>query len=327
MILLKFIWQLLIDELGLLFQFRNDIHEDISYSMLENNAQIVLTDITIRHLGNRDIKHFREKNRRNYKMLTREIKSGKAHQLTYFHLVNTLMIFGTDKHLKQAIKYIDYTLENFGLKPQDPITSKLRTLRGLCCMKLFDKTKDIRLREAARADFLTSIAQRKGPEAAVNLAEILMQEEKWDDTIKLLEENLQDEQKPQNMPFDYKNIYLLMLFKLGDCYSHQQDWPKAENYFKQFMGINSDNLEVADRLAQVLRNMNKWDEAELLTVKAVNRWPSYFVGWLNLGCFEIANKRYITAEVFLQQALRIKPDFQEALVNLRNIQKMMRGKR
>lgn len=327
--MIKLLWQILVDEFGKIFAFRNSIHEDISYSMLENNAKIVLTDITISHLGNIDRKHFHQKNRRNYKMLMAEIQSGKAHQLTYFHLINTLMIFGGQKNLKQAIKYIDYSFDNFDLKPTDPIVPKMRILRGLCCMNLFDKTKDLRLREAARVDFNTSYAQKKGSEAAVNIAEILMQEQKWDETIAILEENYTniDSEHPRNMPFDYKNIYLLLLFKLGDCYCHKKIWDKAEKYYKEFIGINSNSLEAIDRLIQVLRNMRKSNEATLITVMAVNRWPMYFVGWSNLGQFELENNRLITARVFFKEALRINPKHKESLFNLKKIDEYFKRKK
>lgn len=307
--------------------YSNSIHEDLSYSIIENNLKVCLTDIVIHHLGNIDRKHYESSCKRNYKMLTQEIKSGKAHVLTYFHLVNTLMIM---KEFKRAIENIDICLNNFNLKPEDPILPKLRTLRGLCCMNLYDKTKDGRYKMAAESDFMVSYGIDKNVEAAVNIAEAYMIDKKWDEVISLLEPlmtNYMDvHSKNTNMPFDYKNIYLLMLRKLGDCYAIKEDWVSADKYYREFISIQPMNLEVVDRICQVWRNSGKWGEANSMTAKAVNIWPTYYAGWGNLGAFEIEQKRYITAELFLRKAISIKPDYMEARHNLLMLQKMRNRK-
>ena len=299
------------------FSYTNFVHEDISYSMKEVDAKVCLTDIVIHHLGNIDRKHWLASCQRNYKMLTAEIKSGKGHTLTYFHLVNTLMIM---KEYKRAMENVDYTLANFKLNPEDPILPKLRTLRGLCCMNLYDKTKDARYKMAAESDFLVSYGIDKNAEAAVNIAESYMIDKKWDEVIVLLEplmENFMDvHSKNTNMPFDYKNIYLLMLRKLGDCYAIKEIWDKAEKYYREFLSIKPQDLETVDRICQVWRNCGKRGEANSMTAKAVNIWPSYYAGWSNLGSFELEMKRYVTAELFLRRALLIKPDHRESRHNL-----------
>jgi len=324
---IKFLWRLLKDELGRVFEYRNSIHEDISYSMKEAGAKVALTDIVIHHLGNIDRKHWEASCKRNYTMLMAEIKSGKAHILIYYHLVNSLIIM---KEFKKAMEHIDYCLEKFNLAKEDPILPKLRTLRGLCCMNLYDKTKDLRLKAAAESDFLVSYGIDKNAEAAVNIAESYMIDKKWDEVIKILEplmDNFMDTAgKNTNMPFDYKNIYLLMLRKLGDCYAIKEVWDKAEKYYREFLSIKPQDLETVDRICQVWRNCGKRGEANSLTAKAVNLWPTYYAGWGNLGAFELEMKRYVTAELFLRKALSIKPDYAEGRHNLGMILKM-KGKK
>jgi tetratricopeptide (TPR) repeat protein len=258
-------------------------------------------------------------------MLMEEIKSGKGHTLTYFHLVNSLMIM---KEYKKAMEYVDIIFDKFKLDPLDPILPKLRTLRGLCCMNLYAQTKDGRYKLAAESDFLVSYGINKNVEAAVNIAESYMIDKKFDETIALLEplmpNYMEVHSNNTNMPFDYKNIYLLMLRKLGDCYAIKKEWEKAEKYYREFITIKPMDLEVIDRICQVWRNYGKRGEANSMTAKAVNIWPTYYAGWGNLGAFELEMKRYITAELFLRKALGIKPDYLEGRHNLDMILRMKR---
>jgi len=92
----------------------------------------------------------------------------------------------------------------------------------------------------------------------------------------------------------------------------------AEKFYREFLSVRM-NLYVIDKLTNILRNTGRWDEASFWTIKACNLFPNYYAGWVNLGAYEIESKRFETAKMFLERALKIKPDYKEAQQNLRMI--------
>ena len=301
------------------YRFRNLVHEDISFSMLEAKAKIMVSDVTFQHLGNIDPKRLKEKNLRNYQFLIKEIKSPEAHPLTYFNMINCLMMRGQKGDSLEALRYIKKAFEKFDLKEKDPLYSKLFVLKGLCCMNCNQVL-------AAKQSFHTVFDKFQNPEAAVNLAEIYRQESRWEKVIEILEEILKKEGiKIANLPIDMNEIEKLAHGKLGDAYAHKENMQKAEEHYVKALMVNDKDLTIADRLIQILRNRGEEDRAMYMTMRYVNMYPTYWVGWSNMGQYELRAKRYITARVFFQQALRVNPKCKEAMVNIRGIDKTLRG--
>ena len=313
------------------YRFRNSVHEDITYSMNENKANTINTNITINHLGNVVLADVQRKNKRNREFLEKEIKTPEAHSLTYFHLINSLMLeTGSVKKVYsnavRAIKLIDEALERFKLTKEDPLTPKIWALRGFCCLSA-------RQIEAAKQSFLKGWDEWKHPECAVNLAKIYNDEKKYDKTIEILDETYKiKEFKMANIPFDIRECETLMLYHLAEAWlmkytDKKNDRPtewikKAEKYFVECISVDKWYLPAMDKLSYIYRQTGRVEESTMISVAAVNKFPHYFHGWGNLGAYEIQLKRYETAKLFLEKALKVKPDYIEAKHNLKMIMDM-----
>ena len=298
------------------FFFRNKIHEDISFSMKENNAEIMVSDIVVHHEGNLSEKRFMQKNKRNYRLVLKEINKPDAHSLTYYAIINTLMIFGGKENNLKAMKYIDKAFKKFNLKMEDPLTSKLWVLRGLCCMNCGQLL-------AAKQSYHKAWDENKHFEAGLNLAEAYMQEKNIDKAIEILEEIYAKKELPiANIPYDFKAVEGLMLEKMGRCYEFKKDFKKAQQHYEECLSVSFQNLPVIDRLCNILRQSKRMDEATYITARAVNVFPTYAVGFFNLGQYELFSKRPNTARVFFQEAVKLNPKYKEAAHNLRVLEQM-----
>lgn len=337
-------------------EWRNSVHEDISYSYKDReDVKLISTDIVIHHLGNTSLKKVQKKNKRNLKYLWKDYNDGKAHSLTYFAIVNALMIEGGYENHKRCVVLVDECFEKFPPGKDDPLTPKMWMIRGLNCMAC-DQIA------AAKQSLHTAWDDFQHPEGGVNLAECYMREENYNKAAKVLEQMyVVDEFKVANIPVDIRDIERLMLHKLGVCYDkmyenlnkaapvllkkldnedqEQNDKrkkrtreilveysKKAIKYYREYMSIEPYNLAVGDRLAHMLRLEGQDAEANFITVSMVNMFPSYAVGWSNLAQFEMQCKRYNTARIFLQEACRLDPRNRMIRHNLLNIKRALRAK-
>ena len=314
------------------YRFRNSVHEDVTFSMIENNAESISTNITINHLGNVRLEDVQRKNKRNREFLEKELKTKEAHSLTYFHLINSLMLeTGSVKKVYgncvRSIKLIDGAFEKFKLTKGDPLTPKLWALRGLCCTHAGQIA-------AAKQSFHKGWDEWKHPECAVNLSKIYNDEKNYDKVIEILDEAYKiKEFKMANIPFDIKDCETLMLYHLADAwlmkFVGKKDMPaewiqKAEKYFVECLSVDKWYLPAMDKLSYIYRQTGRVEESTLISVAAVNKFPHYFHGWGNLGAYEIHLKRYETAKLFLEKALKVKPDYVEAKHNLDMITKSIK---
>src|SRR3990167_4920513 len=320
-------------------EFRNNVHEDLSFSYKEKNAKAIRTDIIIEHLGNTDMKRVSKKNLRNYKLTLQEINTEKAHSLTYFALVNELMLIGTKEKLVDAILWIDKFFEKFREDGKDPLIPKMWILRGTCAL-------DCGQVDAARTNFAKAWHGWNHPEAAIMLGECHMKNQDWDKAIDILEEvRKKDMFEVCNVPIDMRTIDLVMLSKLGWAYYNKAESIKVlkkasknmyneqaqklviecidncQKCFEEYLTIEPMDLGVGDKLAYIYRMKNQSNSANAITVSLVNMYPNYAVGWKNLGTFEAISKRYRTAEVFYEKALKINPKDVEVQHNLKMIRK------
>lgn len=315
------------------FEFRNSVHEDVSFSMIEKGAAGHKTNITVHHMGNRSWKDVVRKNERNYKLVLEDIKKPEAHSLTYYAMVNCLMIKGQDlqqtspksnwqKYFKEAIQWIDKCFVDRPTSKEDPLTAKLWTLRGICCKVCGQITP-------AKQAFEKAWGEMQNVEAAVNLAECHICEKNFTKAIEILDQiyNMK-EIVVTNMAVDVPDLMRLTLKKLGICWSNianesknAEDWKKAEKYYREFLKMVPNDIFANDALMRVLNNTGRFDEGAFLAVKLMNLQPKYPNSFYNFACYEIMNKRYVTAKMFLQQCLSINPNHKEAKHNLEQILK------
>lgn len=334
--------------------YTNKCHEDVTFSMKEGEAKFANSNLVVHHLGYKDEAFMKVKNKRNLKLLLEDIKDPKAHSLTYFGIVNALMIAdGYDNHV-EAMLYVDKCFAKCDLKDTDPLTPKMWVLRGLCCMycKQF---------EAAEQSFKKALSISEHPEASVNLAEIYMMRNEWNKTIELLTKLYEKGVvKIANIPFDVDRIKKIMVGRLGRCHDLRIDEIKglmktmgkkmedeteeqykakndtlnhnlkesyrlAEKYYTETLALDPAQKDIADRLVFILHAIGNHNHANFVTVNMVNMFPDYAIGWLNLAMFEVTNKRYHTALVFLREAIRIDPKNPDIRHNLKNVELALRG--
>ena len=337
------------------YEFRNNVHEDVSFSMGEKDARLVHTNIQVHHFGNLDQKRFVSKTWRNYRLTLKEINSEKAHSLTYYALVNELLVIANSKtlthkipnkdifntydkkgykYLVEAIHWIDEYFNKFPDSGVDPLVPKMWVLRGVCAL-------DCGQLEAARTNFAKGWNGWKHPEAGVMLAECHIRKQEWDQAIELLEEmNKTKDFTVCNIPIDMETIELSMLYKLGFSYDRKAEsiyalkatsptmyneeahkmfqscLDNAQKYYEQYLTLVPNNRFIGDRLVSIYRDKGKANDANFLTVSMVNMFPDYAVGWKNLATFELMSKRYVTASVFFREALRLNPNDKDVKHNL-----------
>jgi tetratricopeptide (TPR) repeat protein len=218
------------------------------------------------------------------------------------------------------------------LKNDDPLLPKMWLLRGVCCVDAGELL-------AAKQAYHKSYDEYKSIEAAINLAQLYMTENNYDKAISILEEiyKLEDFKIP-NTSIDPIQIESSMLKNLGDSYLHKADMEKqdlekrlqfiqkAEEHYREYLSIRP-NLQVINMLCRILRQTNRRDEAAMMTIKAINKFPGYFVGWSDIASYEYECGRLHTARIFFKEAIRLKPNFKEAKSNLINIERYLNARK
>lgn len=301
------------------YYFKWRVHEDIALSMVERNAKKTLTNLTIIHTGYTNRKIWMKKNLRNYKLLLVDYKEEK-HTLLYYGLVNSLLLLKGKKNLERAINLIDEMFETLKPKNDDPITPKMWMLRGAALVDLGQVL-------AAKQSLHKAFDEWRQPEAAVQLGSIYIDEKNYDRAIEVMETLHKKDgvYNVANTSIDPVQVDSILCQKLGDAYLAKANTDKskriecakkAEEYYRQSLNVKPNNVLAADRLCQILRNTNRVNEASFITVNLVNKFPSYWVGWFNLGQDELFSNRPETAKLFFRRALELKKDYKEARHNL-----------
>lgn len=304
------------------YRFRNKAHEDINYSLLESKAKMMRCPLTIYHMGYMNEKTMAEKNERNLKFLLEDYIAGKAHSLTYYGLVNCYMLRRTIKDYQEAIRLVDEYFEKFPGGETDPLTPKMWCLRGGAAFDFWLRTQDPNAFAGSKQSYQKAWHGWKHPEAAVCLAECHIQEKQYDNAIALLLEFM-DNKDPQTggISIDYDAVKWQTVLKLAFCFKQKHQWDQAVQFYHEVMNLKP-TLESGDDMAMCLRSKGDWDGACLLTVKLVNRWPNYADGFNNLASYEIQCRRFVTAQLFLNECLRLVPKHIDAGHNLAMLNKL-----
>ena len=317
--------------------WQNRCHEDLSYSLNKLNIQHALTDMIVEHWGNIRIDDWQRKNSRNLKLIEADIAEAGPEDkprlaMLYYGVVNCYVIkAGREgpRHKKQTLIKALNTCDDCIklLEDKDPLMAKMWMLRGLVCM-------DAGQTAAAKQSFHKSYDEWKQPEAAVNLSELYLKEGKWDKVIEILKplEEVEGAYPIKNMSYDPVHLHFLLLEKLGHAWANKAQGNKdlfdeyirkAEGYYRKSLQFRP-SVSITDIMLQILFNTKRFDEAGFLSIKAVNRWPTFWKAWYFLSQYEMLNKREQTARLFLRECLRLNPRCQEAKHNLDMLNKVRR---
>src|SRR3990167_9217332 len=308
----------------LAYRFRNYCHEDIMLAIKkEIGHKRAVSPIEVYHTGNINRENARQKNLRNLVLIEKQMKDD-PHTLVYFGYINALILSGTRANLKKAIQAADECLKRYNMTDDDPLTPKIWINRAGACMLYYNQTKDTASFLGSKQGFAKAWDTWKHPEAGVNLAELLMIENNWDQAIAIMDVIMSTEEfLIPSVPFDWDEVVKKCYLQLGDCHYMKKEWEKARGNYEQFLMLFPNHLQAADRLCDILRKLNHPDEAALLTMKMINVHPGYAVGWKNMARDELIMKRYRTARLFLAEVIKIDPKDEEARHNLKQIDRML----
>ena len=112
-----------------------------------------------------------------------------------------------------------------------------------------------------------------------------------------------------NVPFNYLEI--------GKCYRYMEIWDKAEEWYDQYLkrydAAPPDDILSYTEILSETRHIEKGDK---ILKKYVERYPGDHRLWSRYGYYELWLARYKMAKAAFENALKIKPYFQEALDGL-----------
>ena len=214
---------------------------------MDNKAKMQVAGIQINHYGNLSIVDLARKNLRNLALVRADMKKPTRHSLTYFALVNSLVMLGshstfdflctTNKWFRlfrkplrwlrvkdyltgksfnayaEAVQAVDKCFEEFPPSNDDPLTRKMWVLRGLACLQAGK-------RDAAWQSFNSAhIIKKDDPEAVINLAYLYIEDKKWQKAIDILIPVFDKGGFDYgNLPYDVVEMEAAILKDLGICY-------------------------------------------------------------------------------------------------------------
>lgn len=100
-------------------------------------------------------------------------------------------------------------------------------------------------------------------------------------------------------------------FVLGDIYFGARNLEAAAEAYQTAIRLNPEDIESLNNLSYVLRDLDRWDEAEAalrqaVTISADSRYPHIYVH--NLGSLLSRQERYEAAEVAYREGIQAYPD-------------------
>ncbi len=99
--------------------------------------------------------------------------------------------------------------------------------------------------------------------------------------------------------------------------------PEALKYYQNFINQGYKDYRVFCNYGAIMKNHEKFEEAELLTRKAIELRPDFAIAHYNLGTILKEMGKLKLAEVAIRRAIELKPDFAKAHSNLGIILKEM----
>ncbi len=100
---------------------------------------------------------------------------------------------------------------------------------------------------------------------------------------------------------------------LGVCYGMQGKMDRAAQQFREVIALKPGDAGAYGNLANALAAQNKWDEATPFYLQALSRNPNDFQSEFNFGLSLAGQGKKTEAATHFRAALRIRPDYPEAL--------------
>jgi tetratricopeptide (TPR) repeat protein len=97
----------------------------------------------------------------------------------------------------------------------------------------------------------------------------------------------------------------------------------ALDWFERALAIDDSIGPAWSNRANVLADLQRWDEAEYSYRRAVEYSPADVVTRFNFGTFPIDRGRYEDASSELRNAIRLDPEFESAKRNLEIVERML----
>ncbi|MDZ7672503.1 MAG: tetratricopeptide repeat protein [Halanaerobiales bacterium] len=107
---------------------------------------------------------------------------------------------------------------------------------------------------------------------------------------------------------DYMNI--------ANMYKEQNNYSKAEEYYRKLLDLDSQNTTAISELGDVLIEQEKYDQAIEILLKGVEITPDSVITNYNLGQAYYLNKEYDNAEKYLLKVVELKYNNYRALYYL-----------
>jgi tetratricopeptide (TPR) repeat protein len=99
----------------------------------------------------------------------------------------------------------------------------------------------------------------------------------------------------------------IRLAKIADQYYFSNDMDLAENFYKQGLEIDPNNVDILNQLASIYFQQEKWSVCENILLKAYNLTQDDDTIITNLGALYSNLEQYQKAQKYLQEALKINP--------------------
>lgn len=114
----------------------------------------------------------------------------------------------------------------------------------------------------------------------------------------------------------------LALFKIGLLYHLQKDYVKAKSYYQSALKLNTNMADAYNNLANISIDQNaNFNEGLSYAKKAVEIQPENFSFLDTLGWLYYLSGDKVSADKTLQRALKINPNFSEAINHLQQVKK------
>jgi predicted O-linked N-acetylglucosamine transferase (SPINDLY family) len=108
------------------------------------------------------------------------------------------------------------------------------------------------------------------------------------------------------------------LHLLGLLAANSQNFEGAAQFLHRALAVNPKSPEVHNNYANVLKSLNRQDEALQSYARAIALRPGYAEAWYNQGNAQQELQDYAAAEHSYLQAIALKPDYTDAYINCGN---------
>lgn len=115
---------------------------------------------------------------------------------------------------------------------------------------------------------------------------------------------------------DMKNMDAWTLYRIGEAYTLQNEYEKANKYFKEAVKLKPLALDFISKLATSFLNMRQIDSATFYFQKLIKEYPNNAEANTGLGYIYIVKNDWEKALFFTKNAVTLRPDHVQSIVNM-----------